>query len=65
MEVTREVLVEEIKRIANKLGRDYLSITEFSAETGISLSQVLRYFDKWNDAVKEAGLRPLDKIRKA
>lgn len=61
MDITRESLIEEIRRVAQKLGRDYLSINEFYTETGISQPQVLRYFDRWNDAVIEAGLKPLDK----
>ena len=45
--------------MARAKGRDWLTRTEFVKESGVSLKQILKYFDKWNEAVIAAGLVPL------
>lgn len=61
MTVDKEQLLETMKRFALDKNRNWISSQEFCAESGISLNQVLRLFPRWNDAVKAAGLSPLDK----
>src|SRR5262249_21772463 len=46
-----------IAAIAKKLGRTP-SLMEFSIRTRTSRKVAFRYFRKWNDAVKAAGLQP-------
>ena len=57
--MTREQVLETIRK-CKKNGRDAVSIKQFIEETGLSLARVHRYYNYWNDAVRDAGLRPLD-----
>jgi Homing endonuclease associated repeat len=50
-------IIDAIARMARKLGRAP-SHSEFIARSGISAYFVLRCFERWNDAVRAAGLRP-------
>jgi hypothetical protein len=56
---TKNEILQAIKKLAKQKGRNWLCHKEFVCETGISMTQVYKYFDKWNDAVKQAGLQPL------
>ena len=58
MQVTRERVVEDIRRIAKKLGKNQLSRSEFCSNSEISYWHVWKLFDSWNEAVVEAGLVP-------
>ena len=57
---TKQQIIEEIKKIAMKLGVKSLKCKEFSKNSKISLGSVRYYFGTWNNAVKEAGLTPID-----
>lgn len=59
--MTKQVIIDTIRNLAEKKGRDWLTRSEFLAESGISQHQFANYFARWNDAVVEAGLNPLDK----
>lgn len=56
-EVTRERIIEEIKRLEISLGRPP-SRREFSAQTGIREYWIRKHFNGWNDAVTAAGFSP-------
>jgi len=60
----KDKIISEIKRIAMKLGKKSLSISEFKKYSNISRHTVCYYFISWNEAVKEAGLEPIDPIEK-
>jgi hypothetical protein len=60
MKYSKSDIINAIKKLATVKNRNWLTHQEFVKETDISSKQVLRYFDKWNEAVVEAGLRPLD-----
>jgi hypothetical protein len=59
--VTKQAIIESIRNLAEKKGRNWLTRSEFIAESGISQHQFSNHFARWNDAVVQAGLRPLDK----
>ena len=54
-------IIEAIKNLAEKKGRNWLTHSEFFIESGISQHQFSNHFARWNDAVVQAGLRPLGK----
>ena len=58
MLITREKIIEEIKRIAKKVGKNQLSRREFHSNSEISDRQIGKLFDSWNEAIEEAGLTP-------
>lgn len=65
MQITREQLIEEIKKVAKKLGKETLSRKEFVSNSEIhSDGPILKFFDNWNEAVEEAGLIPHTENRK-
>jgi len=53
---TRQQIVDSIAALARKLGRAP-TLFEFITSLGISRHSVLRFFPKWNDAVRAAKLR--------
>lgn len=57
---TKEQILDEIKRIALKLGVTSLKRNDFQKNSRISLSTVSYHYGSWNKAVKEAGLTPTD-----
>ncbi len=57
---TKQQIIEEIRKIANKLNVKSLKQKDFKKHSKISLSTVRYNFSTWNDAVKEAGLIPID-----
>jgi hypothetical protein len=60
-QVTKNDVLQALRKLAEKKGRDWLTCKEFVSESGIGLKQVLVYFDRWNEAVAQAGLRTLDR----
>ncbi len=57
---TKQQIIEEIRRIAIDRGVKSLRQRDFTKHSKISLSTVRYHFGNWNDAVKEAGLIPID-----
>jgi hypothetical protein len=53
----KQFILKSIATIAKRLRRTP-SLLEFVARAGISKHSVFRFFSKWNDAVRAAGLRP-------
>lgn len=60
-EITKQNIIDAIRNLAEKKGRNWLASNEFFAESGISQHQFFNHFDRWNNAVIQAGLQPLDK----
>ena len=55
---TREFIVDEIKRVAEQIGRPP-GLQVFEKKTGIRKSEWHgKYFRSWGDALKEAGFKP-------
>lgn len=56
---TKNHVIEEIKRTAQKNGERPLGITRFEAETGIKSSDWMgKFWPRWGDALVEAGFQP-------
>jgi len=64
VKITRIEIVNEIRRVANQLGKDRLSRSEFRTNSVISLWHVDKLFDSWNEAMEEAGLVPVPRKTK-
>jgi len=60
MKITREKIIEEIRRIAKDKGLSSLPKKVFITESGISEYIYLKYFDTWNEAIVAVGLEPKD-----
>ena len=58
--ITKSDALASIREIAKRKGRDWPSRNEFVSESEISMKEAFKHFDRWNDAVKQAGLKPLD-----
>lgn len=54
----RETIISEIKRTAAENGGKPLGRERFQAETGIRPHHVMKYWARYGDALKEAGLSP-------
>ena len=59
----RETIVKEIKRIARETGFNHVSKRKFESKSGINEYQINKHFESWNEAVKAAGLTPVDVSR--
>lgn len=59
---TEQQIIEEIRRIANKLDVKSLRQKDFKRYSKVSLSAVRYHFSTWNEAIKQAGLIPIDSI---
>jgi len=59
---TKQQIIEEIRRIANNLDVKSLKKKDFQRYSKISSSTVRYHFSTWNEAIKEAGLIPIDSI---
>ncbi len=57
IKLTKEEIIQAIRHTADTLGHSP-SRSNFVSITGISEYKVLKHFASWNDAVKEAGLKP-------
>ncbi len=53
----REVVLEEMRRVAARLGTETLTRREFYGGSGVRQAEIERYFDRWSDAVAAAGLK--------
>lgn len=58
VKLDREYIVAEIRRTAEENGGKPLGRVRFAAQTGIREADCQRYWARWNDAVREAGLEP-------
>ena len=56
--LSREDLVAKIREVAAEIATERLGRKLFLARSGLSGYTVDRYFDRWADAVREAGLAP-------
>jgi hypothetical protein len=63
LDMDKEIITQEIRRIAAELGSGSLSRSQFKSKSGISEWQIYKYFDSWNEAVTAAGLNPIDVSR--
>jgi hypothetical protein len=61
----REAVLEDIRRVARVLDRDWVTHSEYARHGGFGVKKVLRTFARWNDAVRAAGLTPLEPGRGA
>ena len=59
---THDQILKEIQRVATHLGKNSLSIAEFTKHGKLSAATVSNHFGSWNDAVQAAGLVPIDPI---
>jgi hypothetical protein len=50
-------MVEQLREIAERLGKETVSRSEFLRESGLTEWQVMKRFDAWNDLVLAAGLQ--------
>lgn len=58
MELNKEQIIKEIKRVASRKGVTTLTWLEFCSATGISRHRIQKIFDGWREACKLAGLQP-------
>lgn len=58
--ITKDEIIKTMKNIAARKGRDWLTWKEFLSESNISSKQFNKHFVRWNDAIIQAGLKPLD-----
>jgi hypothetical protein len=54
---TNAELLEDLKRVAEKLGTDYLSSRDYEEYGKYSANTIGRRFGKWNKALEKAGLK--------
>lgn len=59
---SKEMILEEIKRVATKLGKKSLKQVDFRKHSKISTSVIRYHYGSWNAAVAQAGLLPIDPI---
>jgi hypothetical protein len=63
--ISEKEVIEEIKSVSQSIGAKVLTQKQFFSNSKITISDVLRYFPKWSDACKAAGVdydRSRDKI---
>jgi hypothetical protein len=58
--MTKAHMLAEIKRTAAVNGGEALGWGRFETETGIRLTDWCRFWARWSDAIKEAGLEPME-----
>lgn len=60
-EEKKEEIIKEIQRIANELNRDTLTEKLFNKHSNsMAISTVKYYFGSWSEAIRRAGLKPID-----
>jgi hypothetical protein len=59
---TKQQIIDEIRRISSRLNVKSLKSKDFKRYSKISLGTVRYHFDTWNEAIKEAGLTPIDSL---
>jgi len=57
-QLSPDYCVQELKRVANELGRDYLTAKEFNERGEVSAHRVVRAFGSWHEALRAANLQP-------
>jgi hypothetical protein len=60
MAYSKEQIINEIRAIAKKLGKNSLKSREWKKNSSISLKAVENKFNGWTNAVLAAGLKPVD-----
>ena len=55
--LTDEEIIEDINKVANKLGVDYISLSTYKREGKYSQSAISGHFGTWKNALQIAGLR--------
>jgi len=58
--VSENDLIEDLQKVANKLGKKTISSSEYSKHGKHSKQTVFRKFDTWNNALLMSGLQPFD-----
>lgn len=61
MNIDRNYIINEFKRIAKELGKQSISRREFLSNSNVSEWHILKIFGSYNDAVIAAGLKPIPK----
>jgi hypothetical protein len=56
--MTKKHILDEIKRTAAANGGEALGLRRFETETGIRLTDWSKFWARWADAIREAGLTP-------
>jgi len=56
MSKTRKEVITAIQSVSKSMGGEVLTQRYFFAESDVTISDVLRYFPKWSDACREAGV---------
>jgi hypothetical protein len=56
--VEKQIILDEIKRVARENGGRALGKARFFKETGIKESDIDRYWVRWSEAVRQAGCEP-------
>ncbi len=56
--ITKDKILQEIKRTARENNNKPLGITTFKKETGIKRYEWMRYWVKFSDVLKDAGFSP-------
>jgi excisionase family DNA binding protein len=54
--ITRQELLDEIRLVSHQLDPNVLTQAQFFRNTGISMSDVLKYFPSWSAACEAAGV---------
>src|SRR5271155_5472290 len=55
---SKEKILSEIRSMARDNGGVPLGAKRFSDNTGIEIAEVFKYWPRWSDALREAGLPP-------
>lgn len=50
-------VIEAIRSVSKSIGSDVLSRSKFLKSTDVTIRDILRYFPKWSDACREAGVK--------
>jgi hypothetical protein len=56
--MTKAHILDEIRRTAAANGGEAIGLRRFEVETGIKLGDWSKFWARWGDAVREAGLEP-------
>ena len=58
--MTKENILSEIGRLAAENGGKAPGCRRFETDTGIKISDWMKFWARWGDAVREAGLAPME-----
>lgn len=56
--ITKEQVLEELRRVAGKLGRPDFTVDDFNLHGSFSVRAVRAFYRNWRRALEDAGLRP-------